>query len=110
MLTHKKGNKMLRILPDEFETANNDDNFKIEELKKQLKIEMMDLGVDEDFLRQNFVIFNVKEYNEGDIKKEDVVDHAIQLLENVATLFKSIQYFKQSNIIEDLILELSEDN
>ena len=101
---------MLRILPDPTDVSNNDDHFSLQEVKKQLKVELVELGVDEDFLMQNFVIFDVKPYNSSELTKKEVIDQAVQLLENASVLLQSIQYLKLSNNIDEIVNTLSEEN
>ena len=103
ILNLASGEKMLRLLPELPESSNNNDNFELEKLKKELKIQMFELGVDTDYLSQNFVLFDVKKYNDSDIKEEDVIYQAINFLTNAKILLESIQYFKQSTDIEDII-------
>ena len=80
ILNLASGEKMLRLLPELPESSNNNDNFELEKLKKELKIQMFELGVDTDYLSQNFVLFDVKKYNDSDIKEEDVIYQAINFL------------------------------
>ena len=100
---------MLRLLPDLPGSANNNEQFKLEAIKKQLKVELVELGVDDEFLLQNFVIFDVKSYNRNGLSISDVVNQTIDLLKNASILLQSIQYLKFSINIDDLIDELSEE-
>ena len=101
---------MLRLLPNPPEASNNNEQFELEAIKKQLKVELVELGVDDEFLLQNFVIFDVKSYNKNGLNKSDVVNQTIDFLKNASILLQSIQYLKLSNSIDDLIAELSEEN
>jgi len=100
---------MLRILPDSPVASNNDNHF-LEEVKRQLEVELVRLGVDDDFLYQNFVIFDVKDYNEIGLNENEVIEQAKTLLKNASILLQSIQYLKLSNNIDSLIAELYLEN
>ena len=77
----------------------------IEETKEELNIIMKELGVDNETLENNFVLFAATDYNNKYlISHTEVLNKVIQMLENSVNLLELIQHQEtKENLL--LILE-----
>ena len=65
----------------------------IEETKEELNIIMKELGVDNETLENNFVLFTATDYNNKYlISHTEVLNKVIQMIENSVSLLELIQH------------------
>jgi hypothetical protein len=77
----------------------------IDETKKELSILMKELGVDNETLKNNFVLFTATDYdNKYLISHTEVLGKVIQMLENSVNLLEIIQHQETK---ENLLLILN---
>jgi len=74
----------------------------IEETKEELNIIMKELGVDNETLKNNFVLFTATDYDSKYlISHSEVLEKVLQMLENSAILLDKIQHHETK---ENLLL------
>ena len=98
---------MIRLVKDN-DQANNNDNFK--DIEENFNIEIRKLGVDLDYLKNNFVIFDATQYNDNVITNDQVIKQSLEFLERAAILLRSVNYNRQTETIEELIASINNNN
>ena len=98
---------MIRLVKDN-DQANNNDKFK--DIEENFNIEIKKLGVDLDYLKNNFVIFDATQYNDNVITNDQVIKQSLEFLERAAILLRSVNYNRQTETIEELIASINNNN
>lgn len=76
----------------------------VDDIKEELNIIIEDLGVDNELLKQKFVIFNANEYNNKYlISHTEVLGKILEMLEASSELLGVIQHNQKKEEIDNLI-------
>lgn len=76
----------------------------IEDIKEELEVTIQDIGIDNELLKNKFVIFNTENYNNTNlINHSEVLKKVKKMLEASSELLELIQHYEKQEEIQNVI-------